>query len=60
MCKIAFDNRINNGYYYDNYIHNRREAEKVPVLEAYYITAKLGIIYTSTAKYSNFLLSSKC
>ena len=59
IYKIAFNDRIDCEYYYDNYIYNRGKARQVPVFEAYNVIAKLGIIYTDIAKYSDLLLSSK-
>lgn len=56
---MAFDDRINCKNFYDNYIYNREEAKQVLVFEAYNITAKLGIIYTSTTKYFNLQFSDK-
>ncbi len=59
MYKIAFDNRIDHEYCSDNCIYNCEEAGQIPVFEAYDVTAKLGMMYAGTAKYSNHLFSSK-
>ncbi len=57
--KMTFNNKINCEYCCDNCIYNYREAGQVPMFEAYDVIAKLGIMYASTAKYSNRLLNSK-
>lgn len=59
MCKMAFDDKIDCEYCYDNYIYNRGEARQVQVFDVYDLTTKLGIIYVSLAEYSNLLISNK-
>lgn len=44
MYKIAFDNRINYEYYYDNYMYNHKKAEEILVFETYDMITKLNII----------------
>lgn len=56
---MTFDNRIDYKYYYDNYMYNREKVKQVSVLKTYNVTVKLGIIYTNTAKYFDFLFFSK-
>lgn len=56
---MAFNNRMNCKYCYNNYIYNYAKVGQIPDFEAYNITAKLGMIYNSIIKYSDLLLSSE-
>lgn len=55
ICKMAFDDRIDRKYYYDNCVYNNIEKGQVQNFEAYNITPKLGMIYVRIKKYSDLL-----
>lgn len=59
MYKIAFNDRIDYEYCCDNYIYNCKDIRQISVLETCNMTAKLGMIYTGTVKYSNLWFFSK-
>ena len=59
IYKIEFDNRIDYENCYDNGLYNRGKVRRVPIFEAYDMTAKLGMIYADITKYSNLLLSGE-
>lgn len=58
MCKMIFDDKMNCKHWYDNYIYNYIEAGQVSNFKNYDVSAKLGMIYARTIKYSDLLFFS--
>lgn len=56
VYKIAFYDKMDRKDCYDNYMYNSIKVWKVPNFEVYNITAKLGMIYMYTKKYSDLPL----
>lgn len=53
--KIAFDDKIDCEYYYDNYIYNHIKVGQMLKFEVCNVTTKLGMMYLYIIEYSDLL-----
>lgn len=56
---MAFNNKLKQDNYYDNYIYKKAKVKQMPEFDGYNIMVRLDMIYKYIIKYLNFLFSSK-